>query len=136
LGARREEEEGAREEGEGRGREQRWGVLILVQRAAVSILADAGEAAHQAAWPATRSTFRVLRKTTTRKTGWAAVGLRQKRKGGKGNWAAGPIRFKTLFFCKTLFSFVFSKPFANLVAILKLFENSNLLKIFKCLWNL
>jgi hypothetical protein len=71
-----------------------------------------------------------------RYAGWAASGPHRKRKGGKGNWAAGPIWFKTLFFCKTLFSFVFSKPFANLVVVLKLFENSNLLKIFKCLWNL
>jgi hypothetical protein len=67
--------------------------------------------------------------------GWAAVGLRQMRKGGKRNWVADPIRLKT-FFCKNLFSFVFSKPSTNLVVVLKLFENSNLLKIFKCLCNL
>jgi hypothetical protein len=56
--------------------------------------------------------------------GWATVGLRQMRKGGRRNWAAGPIRFKTFFFAKSFFSFVFSKPFANLVAVLKLFEKS------------
>jgi hypothetical protein len=49
-------------------------VLILVQRAAALILADGTEAAHRAAWPATRSCFCVLRKKMTRELGRAESG--------------------------------------------------------------
>jgi hypothetical protein len=72
-GTRREEEErrGRREKKEG---ESNVAVLILVQRAAASILADGSEAAHRAAWPATRSCFRVLRKKMTRELGRAKSG--------------------------------------------------------------
>jgi hypothetical protein len=69
--------------------------------------------------------------------GWASVGF-----GWEGSEERGiglPAQFGLnpfFFFCKAFSDFVFSKPFANLVAVLKLFENSNLLKIFKCSWNL
>jgi hypothetical protein len=58
AGVREEEKQRERERASQRGREQRRGVLILVQRAAVSILADDGEAAHRAASASTRSCFR------------------------------------------------------------------------------
>jgi hypothetical protein len=54
----REEERAAeREGGEGEREELRRGILILVQGAAGSILADDGEAAHRAASAGTRSTL-------------------------------------------------------------------------------
>jgi hypothetical protein len=64
---------------------------------------------------------------------WAAP--EEERRKGELGCQSNSVK-ELFFFYKTLFSFVFSKPFANLVAVLKLFENSNLLKIFKCLWNL
>jgi hypothetical protein len=109
-GARREEEErhGWREKKEG---ESNVAVLILVQRAAASILADGSEAAHRAVPMLTRSCLCVWRKMMEEEVGWAAVGLRQMRKGGRRNWAAGPIRFKT-FFLQNPFSLLY---FQNLL---------------------
>jgi hypothetical protein len=67
--------------------------------------------------------------------GWANVGLGREGRGRRGIGLLAQFGLKP-FFYKNLFSFVFSKPFANVVAVLKLFQNLNLLKIFKCLWNL
>jgi hypothetical protein len=72
-GARREEEERRRWR-EKKEEESNVAVLILVWRAAASILADGSEAAHRAAWPVTRSYFRVLRKKMTRELGRAESG--------------------------------------------------------------
>jgi hypothetical protein len=66
FGRAQGEEERAREEGEGRVREQRRGILILVQRAAASILADDGEAAHRVASAAPPCCFFSGTKTTNR----------------------------------------------------------------------
>jgi hypothetical protein len=63
---------------------------------------------------------------------WALAGREEEERWPRN----GPVWFRNPFFCGTFSNFVFSKPFANLVAVLKLFEKSNLLKIFKCLWNL
>jgi hypothetical protein len=71
--------------------------------------------------------------------GNGGLGLGGLRLGGKGrrDWPEmAQFGLETFFFQGTFSDFVFSKPFANLVAILKLFENSNLLKIFRCSRNL
>jgi hypothetical protein len=68
--------------------------------------------------------------------GWAYGGLRLGGKRRRDGPETAQFGLETPFFYGTFSNFIFSKPFANLVAVLKLFDNSNLLKIFKCLWNL
>jgi hypothetical protein len=72
-------------------------------------------------------------------TPWSRVGPRFALPGTREeeSWAGfSPEQGRVLFFPKVFSNSLFSKPFANLVSILKLFENSNFLKIFKFLWNL
>jgi hypothetical protein len=84
------------------------------QRAAASILADGSRAAHRAAWPTTRSCFRVLRKKMTRELGraesghyllHAGVGSRKSRKRFGPNSARRER--ERLFFLYPLFYFCF-----------------------------